>query len=116
MKNSTKRFAFHSTLLTAGVAFIVLGVPVLSAYGLGLFLLSFGYSGYRKSKIPSLWGLLVLTALCGICFVWYLARRDAFINSPVPIWLAIGFAAIWAFDLIFEFRRWRINRRLTHDA
>jgi hypothetical protein len=116
MNISTKRFLVHSTLLTAGVALIILHASSLSAYGLGLFLISHSYSGYRKGKLPSIWWLVALTVLCGAFFVWDLARGVAFSRQPIPSWLEILFAAVWAFDITVEFRGWLSKRRFTHDA
>jgi hypothetical protein len=116
MNISTKRFVIHSTLLTVGVALIIFHASILSSYGLGLFLLSYTYSGYRKGKLPSIWWLVALTVLCGGFFTWDLVRGVAFSRQPIPGWFEILFAAVWAFDITIEFRGWLTKRRLTHDA
>jgi hypothetical protein len=116
MSIATKRFVVHSTLLTVGVALIIFHASILSSYGLGLFLLSYFYSGYRKDEPPGIWWLVALTVLCGGFFTWDLARGVAITRRPIPGGLEILFAAIWAFDIAIEFRGWLIKRRLTHDA
>ncbi len=119
MNIHTKRFVIHSTLLTVGVALIIFHTSILSAYGLGLFLLSSGYSGYRKGQLPNIWaiwGLVALTVLCGAFFIRDLVRGVAFARQPIPGWFEILFAAFWALDITIEFRGWLTKRRLTHDA
>jgi hypothetical protein len=116
MNISTKRFLVHSTLLTVGVALIIFHASSLEAYGLGLFLLSFSYSGYRKSNVPSIWWLVALTILCVIFFVWDLVRGDAFVRRPIPSWLEILFAAVWAFDIMVEFRGLLAKRRTAKGS
>jgi hypothetical protein len=116
MSISTKRFMIHSTLLTVGVALIIFHAAILSAYGLGLFLLAYTYSGYRKGELPSIWWLVTLTVLCGGFFTWDLVRGVAVVRQPIPGWLELLLAAVWAFDITIEFRGWLGKRRLTHDA
>lgn len=107
----TKRFLLHSLLITVGVALIIYHAATLDAYGLGLFLLSFSYSGYRKGKYPSIWWMVALTALCAIFFIWDWTRGVALIRQPISGWLEILFAAVWAFDLAIEFRGWLAKSR-----
>ena len=117
MKLLTRRFVFRSTLLTVGVALmIIFDGSILSSYGLGLFLLSNSYSVHQKGELPSIWWLVALTVLCGVGFLWDLVCGVAFPRRPIPAWLATLFVAVWAFGIAIEFRGWLLKRRLPRDA
>ncbi|HEY1787423.1 MAG TPA: hypothetical protein VGJ73_04675 [Verrucomicrobiae bacterium] len=113
MNIPTQRFCFHSLLITVGVALVIYHTAILGAYGLGLFLLSFNYSGYRKGKYPNIWWIVALTALFTGFYIWDWTRGDAFVRRPIPSWLEILFAAVWAFDLTIEFRGWLAKSRIA---
>jgi hypothetical protein len=116
MSSSTKRFLLHSTMVTFSVALIILHATSLEPYGLGLFLLSYGYSGYRKGEPPSIWWLVVLSLLCGVFFTWESLHGVAFARRAIPGWFKISLLAVWAFDIAVESRGWLVKRRLTHDV
>lgn len=114
MSAHTKRFLFHALLLTTGVALILLRVFPLSALGLGVFLLSFSYSSYRRGAMPSVWWLVGLIVLCGLAAVLGLAIGTVFTKQTTPSWYLIVFPAFWLADLMGELRQWRKMKRGAH--
>ena len=116
MKDSSSRLVIYSTLMTLGVALMLLGPSWLMFLGLALIMLAAFFSSKQRdsgSLMGSLRAFLLYAAGAVVFLVLDLRYGEPFAQKAPPHWYWIALAVVWMWGLASEFRCWRKNRTMT---
>jgi hypothetical protein len=113
MKNPDTRLMIYSTLMTVGVALMLIGITWLMFFGIALVVLAAYFSSQRWTGSRHVVAFIVCAAVTVIEFVRQLDHKDVFAKQNVPLWLWITLGVIWLWAVLGEFYKWRKTRSTT---
>jgi hypothetical protein len=113
---STKQFIAYSTLLTAGVIFMLIGISWLVFIGIAVALLSAFFSSQWPASSRIFLPLFISLGGAVMDFIWNMRDGHIFARTPPPLWfLALLIGALLC-GVISEYGAWRKGGRSSIQA
>jgi len=116
MNNPRTRLVTFATLLTVGIALMLLHISWLSCVGLGLIVLASRFSSRVKSRADWILALFLYGTGAAVFLAGGWLDRSILHGSPPRKWYVILLVAAWLLGLASECSRWRKGRGEAPDA